>query len=203
MSLDRKNQLAERILDYLLDEPNPDPSFRALAAAAGVTRPTLVHHFGDHLGTLQAAIMFAGTRARFFHEVATRIDGTAPTVLRTLMGWLVVGWRDRLGRLHHIGLLNGLAQPDLGHAYIDAVLEPTLELFAAVLDRLQNEGELAVKDRRTASLQLLSPLLVALLHQDQLHGQERWPLDVPQFLEHHVETFVRAYAPTPSPPHEL
>ena len=193
---DRKNQLAERILDFLLDTPDPDPSFRALASAAGVTRPTLIHHFGDRAGTIRAAIGCAAGRARPFVRLAQSFRGTPQRVLRMVFGWMAQGWmHERLGRLHQIGLLNGLTERSIGATYLTAILEPTLTTFEEILIRMRDEGQLSLDDPRAASLQLVSPVFVVLLHQEHLGGRENRPLDLDGFLDDHIDAFVRAHRP--------
>jgi hypothetical protein len=39
----------------------------------------------------------------------------------------------------------------------------------------------------------LSPVVLALLHQDSLLGAECRPLDVPKLLETHVDAFLRSF----------
>ena len=103
--LRRRGELAARILDHLLSSGRPDTSFRGLAAAAGVTRPTLVHYFTDHSGAVQAAVELAGERGKIWTRlVAEGPDGPPQQLLPMTLKWLVMGWSEGLGRLHHLGL---------------------------------------------------------------------------------------------------
>jgi hypothetical protein len=40
---------------------------------------------------------------------------------------------------------------------------------------------------------LLSPVVLGLLHQDSLGGAQCRPLELPRFLETHVDAFLRAF----------
>ena len=46
-----------------------------------------------------------------------------------------------------------------------------------------------------AALTLLSPVLLALLHQDALHGRRCRPLDVEAFVHTHVRSWLSGHAP--------
>jgi hypothetical protein len=73
-------------------------------------------------------------------------------------------------------------------------LEPTI---AAVTERLaahQARGEMRSEcDARSAALALISPLILAHLHQRDLGGSTSHALDMPQFIAQHADTFVRGH----------
>lgn len=58
-------------------------------------------------------------------------------------------------------------------------------------------GDLSIDDVRHASLMSLSPVVFALLHQDNLSGARCRPLELPRFFETHVDAFLRAFPPPP------
>lgn len=193
----RKAELTQRVLDHLLSSAASDTSFRGLAAAAGVTRPTLAHYFGDHGGVLQAAVALAGERGRVWTRlVAEGPEGPPEQILPMMLKWLAMGWGDGLGRLHRIGLLHGLADPAVGAVYRQCIHDPSLAAFAARLQRHQAQGALHVPDPVQAAYALVCPVLMMLLAQHQLGGnQQPNPTDTSAFIEAHVAAFLRAYAP--------
>jgi hypothetical protein len=75
------------------------------------------------------------------------------------------------------------------------VLEPSLVTLEARLQRHAARGELRHENARLAALQLLSPVLLAVLHQRELGGAQCRPLDLSTFIEPHVDAFVRAWSP--------
>ena len=54
-------------------------------------------------------------------------------------------------------------------------------------------GDMIETDARTAALMLVTPLLVASLHQDQLNGSVLRPLSTDQLARDLSGAFVRAY----------
>ena len=81
----------------------------------------------------------------------------------------------------------------IGPSYVDHLLEPLLQAVEARLEQHQQWGELGDHDLRFAALSLVSPVVLALLHQDGLGGQGCRPLDVEAFVVAQVNGFVRAY----------
>jgi hypothetical protein len=73
------------------------------------------------------------------------------------------------------------------------VLEPTLQALEHRLKNYVAQGVVVDCDTRHAALMLLSPLLLALLHQHDLGGTRCRPLAIPALIDEHVRVFVRAY----------
>jgi len=81
----------------------------------------------------------------------------------------------------------------VGPAFLDAVLEPVLQAAEARLERHVARGELPAMDTRAASLALLSPIVLGLLHQGPLGGSGCRPLDVPTFVDRHYAAWARGW----------
>lgn len=191
----KREALARRVLDHLIATGDPDISARSLAAACGVTPPTLVHYFGGRVGALKAAFEAAGRAGKEHLAFTIGADlGDVRTSLLTVLRYLVDGWEQYgVGTLNAVGLGAGLGEASLGPVYIEQMLEPTLQGFEARLARHVATGELVAADLRLAALQLVGPLILALLHQHQLGGRACRPLDVPTLIEAQVDAFLRLY----------
>jgi hypothetical protein len=83
----------------------------------------------------------------------------------------------------------------LGPLFVNEFLEPMLLGFESAIGDLQTGGHLASGSAREAALELVSPVVLALLHQQTLFGNTCRPLDVEAFMAAHVTRFVRAWAP--------
>jgi AcrR family transcriptional regulator len=66
---DKKPELLERILDYLLDKPLSALTFRHLAASLSVSTFTLVYHFGTRAELVREIIAAIATRQRGFESI--------------------------------------------------------------------------------------------------------------------------------------
>lgn len=169
-------------------------SFRELAAAAGVSVATLRHYFGSREGVIAAVMsQWHQLGQRYLLEVAT-----GPLLpVRASLGWFLeyfaLGFRRGVGDIHAIGLATGLREPTLGPTYLGQVLDPSLEAVEARLARHVARGELRPGDVRHMALALVSPPLLALLHQGPLGGDGARPLAWEGFCNEHLEAFLRAF----------
>ncbi|MEX1365816.1 MAG: TetR/AcrR family transcriptional regulator C-terminal domain-containing protein [Nannocystaceae bacterium] len=180
---------------------NAEASLRELATACEVTPPTLRHYLGVRAGASEAALQAAhrGGESHIAFTVGAEL-GDVDTALRRVLRYMVEGWvRYGVGRLNTVGIAAGLAHRRLGPAYIDEILEPMLHSFEARLARHVATGELVVPDLRVAALQLVSPVVLGLLHQNELGGRQCRPLDVDALVDAQVDAFLRVYAPPAGP----
>ncbi len=178
------------------------PSLRELARAAGVQPNTMRHYFGDRDGVITAAFIELRTLGDP-HIKRTILLASRPVgeALRIFLGELVNAWTpEGLAGVLGAGLLEGLSDTAVGPAYIEHLLEPTLQSAEHLLESYMGDGQLRDGDARGATLMLIAPILLALLHQNELGGAGCRPLDVHALLERHVQAFLRAWAPDPAAP---
>lgn len=193
---DKRRALAAAVVPQLM-RLGPSASLRELAAAAEVSVPTLRHYFESRDGVVIAA-MAEMLRMGEPHLAATAKPrrGGLRASLAAMMRSVLEGWRQYgVGRIYGTGLALGLHHAVLGPAYVQQLLEPLLQAVEARLEQHRQWGELGEHDVRFAALALVSPVVLALLHQDALDGQACRPLDVEAFVRAHVDGFVRAYGP--------
>jgi AcrR family transcriptional regulator len=198
---EERARLLQRVLPALVQPGGVGLSFRQLAAAVGVSTATLRHYFqGRDQLVAEALEAFKQLGLPHLHAAATQpIDGVAAS-LEWLLRQIAHGWRMGVGALHTMGLGAGLGHELLGPAYVNQILEPTIQATEARLARHIAAGELEPCDVRHAAIELLSPLLIGLLHQDNLHGARCRPLDLERFLADHLQRFLRAYCVAPASP---
>jgi AcrR family transcriptional regulator len=178
-------RMLERIGRRLAQADGVDASMHELAAAAGVSAATLRHYFGDREAVVVAYLEDCLRQgARYVAMVATEpLHATAAESLGWALGQIRLGLeRSPLGKIHAFGLRAGLESPVLGPSYLRNLLEPTLQCVEARIERHQARGELVGRDPRMLALQLVSPLLLAVLHQHSLFGCAMRPLDLGALL---------------------
>lgn len=191
----KREALARGVLEHLLARGASSASLRELASACGVTPPTMRHYFGGRSGALVAAFDMAQQHGaeHLLHTVNAELGGLRAT-FEGLLRYFVSGWRDYgVGRLNAVGISAGLADEGLGQVYLGRVLDPLLQAYEARIALHVAAGQLEVPDLRAAALQLLAPVLLALLHQDELGGGECRPLDVDALVGAQVDAFLRLY----------
>ena len=191
----KRDALALRVLGAL-SEGEAGASMRELAAACEVTPPTLRHYFGDRDGAVRAALAMARRLgSEHLLRIATADLGPARPALAAALDDLLRGWIDHgVGRLHELGLQVGLGHASLGPAYLEEILEPTLQAFEARVALHVARGELAVADIRHATLALIGPLVLSLLHQRDLGGQRCRALDLRKLAAAQLADFLQLHA---------
>ncbi|MEN0067400.1 MAG: TetR/AcrR family transcriptional regulator [Myxococcota bacterium] len=185
---EKRAELATRVFRCIMDDGGI--SLNAMADFTGVSRPTLRHYFGDRDGAVRAALETASEiGSGYVRQVQYAEGDTAAEALRNALEFLVVGWRDyRVGRLHEVGLKVGLEDLQTGRTYLEAIFEPMLRGFESLVLRLQSEGKIARdRDPRTLALAVVSPVVMALLHQGPLGGKEIRALDIGPVLEEVIQ----------------
>ncbi len=192
----RRAELLRGVRARLLEPDGARASFRDLAAAAGVGPATMRHYFGTRTGVIEAALeQIYGEGLPYLMMVTQPPDAPLRPSLERLLAMVARGMSGGLGEVHALGLAAGLRDPDLGPAYLDRVLEPTLQAFEAHLAHHAARGEMRPGiDLRVAALALLSPIVLGALHQHELSGARCRPLDVSALVAQHLDAWLRGYA---------
>jgi AcrR family transcriptional regulator len=171
-------------------------SFAELAEVSGVSRTTLRHYFASRDDLLRAMIehmRVLSDRAGAAFPISAALP--LEEALRFALHGLVFAWRVGVGALFAAGLLWGLGDDELGPVYVTNMLEPMLVSFEGHIGRrLEREG-LEEANVRHAALSLVSPVILALLHQESLHGVKCRKLDVDVFVEVHLKRFMAGWFP--------
>lgn len=192
---ERRAALIERLRARLGDREAGLASWRELAAAAEVSLSTLTHYFGRREDVVRAVMEDDFRRGA--EPLATMAQPSGPfaqsiaDALRHMAG----GFRHGgLGAMFATGLIEGLRHPSLGPAFLDHALEPTIAAVEARLAAHMAAGEMRDGDPRGPALALIAPVLLAFLHQAELGGAERRPMQLDAFLTEHAAAFVRAWS---------
>jgi len=190
---DVRDGLLRNILHVVSQAPLKT-SFSELTAASGVSRATIRHYFSTREELLEAlldhmSILGEEAAARFPEEDGLPLEQS----LRDELDRFALAWRVGVGALFTAGLLWGLGHERLGPAYVRSLLEPTLQRTEAQLARRLSQHGMDAQTARHAALALVSPVLVALLHQEALFGNTCRPLDLTVFLAAHLESFLKGW----------
>lgn len=92
---ERKGELLDLIMDYLVDVPLAQASFRALADALGVSTFALVYHFGNREQLDREILGIVGDRQK--RVVAAIADGVAPRP-ESLVEAVEAAWSEQVSR---------------------------------------------------------------------------------------------------------
>lgn len=193
----KRQDLLSRMTLHLVSRDGGRPSLRELAGAAGVAVPTLRHYFGDRSQVIDAVLAEALRRGR--SGLDAQRSGERPfefsvrDYAQNLVTALTAPKTVRLGDIFAVSLAEGFLDPELGPSALTHIVDPTVAALEARLAVHVARGEMIETDLRTASLILISPLLIGCLHQHQLGGVTTSPLGLEPLLDDVVGAFVRAY----------
>jgi len=141
---DRRRELVERSLDYLLDHGVADLSLRPLAANVGTSARLLVYHFGSKEGLLIAAMDELRVRVQAsFRTVTAGASARHASPLDAF--WK---WATRREHLRYLSLLFevqvlALHQPAQYARYLEHTSASWLELIEGALPRSRRSPALA------------------------------------------------------------
>lgn len=189
------DRLALATLPALLRPDGADASLRELAGLAGISTPTLLHYFGSREGVWRAALEAMG-RVGAIHmaTVADAEVGELEASSRFLLTQFSAAWSQYgVAAMFRAGLQLGLKSSGVGPVFVESILEPVLVMAERRLQRHADAGELD-PDVRAASLALMSPVVLAFLHQGALGGDTCRPLDLEQFIHAHHRAWLRGWS---------
>lgn len=200
---EQRQELARKVMHLVLTPEGVRSSLREMASASGVSVATLKHYFADREGVLRAVIESMWRQSLPYLAIAgTPSSPDVRESLSELLTGLRTAWTVHgVGPLQATSLGAGLVSPGLGPAYVEFVMEPLLQAAEMRIRRHVELGHLAPCNERYAALELMSPVVLGLLHQDSLSGRSCRPLDVDDFVARHLDAFLAAH-PAPAPPDE-
>jgi len=193
----KRRALLRRMTERMMRREVARPSLRQLAEAAGVSVPTLRHYFGDRAEVVEAMLEEYRLQGESRLAWVAQPQGPFATSVRQFAYSMVAGMTAplpvRLGDVFAVGIAEGLLDAQIGPAALRHIVDPAVRACQARLEEHIARGEMIATDTRSAALMLLSPLLVAVLHQDQMHGSECSPMELYALADRVSEAFVRAY----------
>lgn len=123
-----------RVSAALLKESGPELSMRAVCEAAGVTAPTLYHHFGDKQGLIDATV--ADAFDRYLAEKLNK-NSTGNLVEDLRRGWDL---HVDFGRSNPV--LYMLMFPSANRESLPSAAEKSFALLRRAMERLEQMGQL-------------------------------------------------------------
>ena len=182
-SWQRKQDLLEILSATAVSDRDGPVSLRQFAIRAGVSEPTLRHHFGDRRGVVIAILNYFAQQADPFLTLSAQSGETLEEAISGYTQLALGGFENALFiQAHAFALVESIHDPEVARAYLEIIIEPSLRAIETRLQpHLSSKGydENAI---RHAALCLYSPSLFTALHQTLLKGQQARPLDMNAFM---------------------
>jgi len=178
----KRTALLDTLSQFALDHYMQRPSLRQFAISAGASEPTLRHYFRDRQGLIIALLQHISLQARDHWDEISAGSTDTPKAVQDYFRVTQAGFvEDGFARAHAFGIVEGMADETIGHAYLEYLLDPALEVVSQKLASTPG-GPVDKSDQRMAAFMLLSPVLVMTLHQKMLGGEGHSPLNSDDFI---------------------
>jgi AcrR family transcriptional regulator len=185
---EKRSALLDRLTPNLMSQHGDPATLKELAEAAAVSPPTLRHYFDDLEGVYEAVLTHNLEQgAPFLERYTDPGERDARDALWAFVASFFEGWEAPLGKVFTSTLRLGLAHPERGPRFLDCMLEPSLQACEQLITRLVDLGRLPEVEPRGLALSLVSPVLLAMLHQHELGGACARALDVEAFARRHLD----------------
>ncbi|WP_395671080.1 TetR/AcrR family transcriptional regulator [Phenylobacterium sp.] len=198
---EKRQELLRRMTLRVMRRESARPSFRQLAEAASVSVPTLRYYFGGRSAVIAAIL------ENYLRDGLDRLERiAAPTApfeesIHDYGVSLLQGFRAprqvKLGDVFAVAIAEGLLDAEIGPAALKFIVDPSVDTLQRRLRGHIASGEMLDVDTRAAALMLISPLLLAILHQDHMGGASCNPADLEAVVAEVCAAFVRAYRAAP------
>lgn len=187
---DRKTELLHILARTAIADRSAPVSLRQFAIRAGVSEPTLRHYFNDRRGVVIAIIALFAEGARDWLARCAQPQDSLEAAVSGYGDMALEGANtDLFAQAHAFALVESIHDPLVARSYLDTIIEPSLKAIEARLASLDPDGTRGDAVRH-AALALYAPVLIAVLHQRLLKGDEARPLDMGEFFADLAKLFA-------------
>lgn len=194
---DRKSELLDLLARIAIAERSAPVSLRQFAIKAGVSEPTLRHYFTDRQGVVIAVIDYFAAGARAWLERSAQPRASLEASVKDYGALAMEGSSsDVFAQAHAFAFVESIHDRTVARAYLELIIEPSLTALERRLAPGVDPGADNPERVRHAAIFLYAPVLVAVLHQRLLAGEESRPLDTAEFFDDLTRLFTSGLKPS-------
>jgi AcrR family transcriptional regulator len=163
-----------------------------IAARAGVSKGAVYLYFETKEDVFRAVVEQAiAPNIGAVKAMAAAHPGPLADLLRGVTGHVArVVATQPLGGVLKMVVGEARNFPEIARVWYDELVSQALGAMAAAISAAMDRGEVKPGDPRAYALQLIAPLLVAVLHQETFVPVGAEPFDLPALLNQHIETLL-------------
>lgn len=184
-------QILKGAMQEFLERGYAGTSMEKVAAAAGVSKPTVYSYFKDKEVLFQ--VLIESLAKKKFSSTFNRqiLEGDPKTVLRNLAETTLKHFEEDEEFCCFMRVIVGESGrfPELAKICVRHLFKPTLE---AISQYLTAHPELKISDPQAAALLFVSTLAHYHIIQDILHGQEIIPIDRSRMVDNLMEMMLKS-----------
>jgi len=168
-----------------------------VGARAGVSKGTLYLYFSNKedlfRSTVQESIV---PHIQSGEQRIADFKGRPIDLLREVYeGWAAVVTDPLIGGLCKLMVAEAANFPEVARFYMEEVVKRTRAMFATVLHRCMEAGELRHAPIDLVVREITAPVLFAVMWRHSLAGQDDAPLDFPAYLNFHFNILLQGLQP--------
>jgi AcrR family transcriptional regulator len=189
----RPAELLDAALSEFFEKGFAAARLEDIAARAGVSKGTVYLYFDgkeDMFEALVRAIPQANVEQLQAVAADTSIsaDVMLTRVLRAVSGFL---GDERMMKFPRLIIGEAGRFPKHAETYKREVITRGIGVLSAIIERGIAEGVFRAVDPKSAAYAAMAPILFVALWRTTFERFDEAPLDAPQFLDQHIETFMR------------
>lgn len=193
---DRRSELLAILARTAIAERSAPVSLRQFAIKAGVSEPTLRHYFTDRQGVVIAIIAYFADGARDWLERSAQPGADLAEAVSGYGALALEGSSSNVfAQAHAFAFVESIHDRVVARAYLDTIIEPSLQALERRLGPGVDPGGQDAERVRHSAIFLYAPVLVAVLHQRLLGGDQIRPLDMTRFFDDLTRLFTAGLAP--------
>jgi AcrR family transcriptional regulator len=195
----RPGEIVLAALDLFVEKGFSATRMDEIAKRAGVTKGTVYLYFPSKEDLFRAVVeeMMGAQMETAERLVAEHTGPTRELVAELIRAWWRVGGSSRIACMGK--LITGEASnfPELASYYVEHVVVRARRVFEAALRRGIERGELRDVPLNYAARLAIAPLVQASIYQRSLQAFDPDGWDMEQYLELHIDLFLRGVAKEP------
>ncbi|MGZ6037671.1 MAG: TetR/AcrR family transcriptional regulator [Phenylobacterium sp.] len=199
---DRPGEIVQAAMEVFADRGFAAARLEEIARRAGVSKGALYLYFETKEEIFRAVVDQAiAPNMQAVRALVAAHPGPLPDLLRLLAGRIGV-LVETLSVGGVIKMVIGEARnfPELARVWHDDLVAHILAALTDAIAAAQRRGEVRPGDPRGYALQIISPMLIALIWRETFVPVGAKPFDLPALMRQHVETMIQGLQPTEPAP---
>lgn len=190
---DRPGEIVEAALAVFAEKGFAAARLDEIARRAGVSKGAVYLYFETKEDVFRAVVSQAiAPNVSMVRAMVTAHPGPLAGLLRAIVGHVAgVVETTPLGGVLKMVIGEARNFPEIARVWHDELVSQALGAMTAAIEAAQTRGEVRPGDARAYALQLIAPLLVAVLWRETFVPVGARPFDLPALMRQHVETFLR------------
>ncbi|HKP78342.1 MAG TPA: helix-turn-helix domain-containing protein [Phenylobacterium sp.] len=190
---DRPNEIVQAALAVFAEKGFAAARLEEIARRAGVSKGAVYLYFETKEDIFRAVVGQAiAPNVGAFKAMAAAHPGPLADLLRGVTGHIAtVVSHTPLGGVLKMVVGEARNFPELARVWHDELVSQALGAMAEAIAAAQARGEVKPGDPRIYALQLVSPLLMAVLWRETFVPVGATPFDLPAVMAQHVDTLLR------------